>query len=126
MHPKAKSSPCRQQIPRRTLADGITVEAVGCVCLGDKLLELGHVLGAATLSESELAPHLVRVFFSGFLFFCLWGMNLVLFFVLVRVFALSPISDEVTQLCSTGARASDHGEDYVLVPLDLEQVCRDC
>ena len=73
VHPKAKRSPCRQQIPRRTLADGITVEAICCVCFGDKLLELGHVLGAVTFSGSELAPRLVRVFFSGCLFFCLWA-----------------------------------------------------
>ncbi len=54
------------------------------------------------------------------------GMNLVLFFALFCVFVLSPISDEVTQLCSTGARASDHGKDYVLAPQNLEQVCGEC
>ena len=73
VHPKAKRSPCRQQIPRRTLADGITVEAICCVCFGDKLLELGHVLGAVTFSVSELAPQLARVVFSGCSLFCLWA-----------------------------------------------------
>ncbi len=91
-----------------------------------------QAVGARTRSRSRdvervgagTAPY-VRLLFWLLVLLSL-GMNLVLFFVLVCVFVLSPISDEVTQLCSTSARASDHGKDFVLFPQDLEKVCGEC